>query len=130
MIVDASALIAILLAEPTAERLRFALASVTQRIVSAATVLEAAMVMDGRKGAAGGEELDALLRELGIRIAPFDEEQLQWARLAFRMYGKGRHPAGLNFGDCFSYALSKATGRPLLFVGDDFARTDIAAVSW
>ena len=88
------------------------------------------MVIESRTGERGLAALDQLILDARVEVVPFDGSQLAWARYAFRTYGKGRHPAGLNFGDCFSYALSKVTGEPLLFVGADFARTDIEAAAW
>ena len=125
IVVDSSALIAILRDEP--ERRRFIDAIVdhgTPRI-SAATYLEASMVMELRLGDRGGREVDGLIEDIGIEIVPFDRAQAMVARDAFRRYGKGRHGAALNFGDCFIYALAKTLGAPLLFKGNDFALTDI-----
>ncbi len=130
MNIESSAWVAILLLEPPQERLRAAIEQAPTRITSAATVFEVSMVLDSRLGRRAVVEFQEDLQEMEVTIVPVDAPQA-WAALeAFRTYGKGRHPAGLNFGDCFSYALSKVTGQPLLFVGDDFARTDIAAVSW
>lgn len=84
-------------------------------------------MIETRLGEAGGRELDLFIHRAGLEVAPVDVDQAGLARRAFRRYGRARHPAGLNFGDCFAYALAKATGEPLLFKGDDFARTDIAA---
>ena len=98
-----------------------------RRIISAASVLEAAMVLEGRKGADAGADLDIFLQRAAVETFPFDEEQLELARLAFRRYGKGKNPAGLNFGDCISYALSRSTGEPLLYKGTDFSSTDVAS---
>jgi ribonuclease VapC len=125
MVVDTSALIAILLDEPESSVMRAAIEADPVRLVSAATLLEAAMVIETRFGEAGGRELDLLLRKAGCEVVPVDAAQADIARGAFRRYGKGRHPAGLNFGDCFSYALSMASGEPLLYKGDDFGRTDL-----
>jgi ribonuclease VapC len=96
--------------------------------ISAVSVLEAAMVLEGRRGDDAGADLDLFLRRASIETVAFDEEQLLVARTAFRRFRKGRHPAGLNFGDCASYALAQWSGEPLLFKGDDFAATDIARV--
>ena len=95
--------------------------------MSAVALLEAAMVVEGRGGARAGQELDALLEKAAIELVPVTAEQADAARRAWRRFGKGNHPAGLDFGDCFAYALARATGEPLLFKGDDFARTDIEA---
>jgi len=91
--------------------------------------LEAAIVVEARFGEAGGRELDILLHKAGIELVAFDAEQMELARHAYRRFGKGRHEASLNFGDCFAYALSRRSSEPLLFVGDDFGKTDIEAVS-
>jgi ribonuclease VapC len=125
MVVDTSAVLAILLNETDAEQFELALETDTARLMSAASVLEAAIVMEARFGEAGGEELDSLLSIAQISIVPVTVEQITIARQAYRSYGKGRHPAALNFGDCFSYALAKTTGEPLLFKGNDFSQTDI-----
>lgn len=128
MILDTSALLAILLDEP--ERARFVelIESAVERRASAASILEAAMVLEGRIGDAAGGDLDLFLHRADIEIVPFDRDQLAIARSAFRRFGKGRHSAGLNFGDCIAYALSQWTGEPLLFKGGDFALTDVASV--
>lgn len=128
MVVDTSAVLAILLNEPDAEYFELALETDPSRLMSAASVLEASIVMEARFGEAGGRELDSLLSTAQVSIIPVTIEQVSAARQAFRTYGKGRHPAGLNFGDCFSYALAKTTGEALLFKGNDFGQTDIA--SW
>lgn len=125
MVVDTSAVLAILLNKPDAERFELALETDPVRLMSAASVLEAAIVMEARFGEAGGQELDSLLSTAQISIIPVTTEQVAAARQAFRSYGKGRHPAGLNFGDCFSDALAKTTGEALLFKGNDFGQTDI-----
>ncbi|MBW3629227.1 MAG: type II toxin-antitoxin system VapC family toxin [Gemmatimonadetes bacterium] len=126
MVIDTSAVIAILLGEPSAERVISALEGHFERRMSAAAVVEAGIVMQARQGDAGERELDALLRRLRVTILPVTEEQAELARSAFRRFGKGKHPAGLNFGDCFSYALARALAEPMLFVGEDFSRTDVA----
>lgn len=130
MVVDTSALVAILLGEPSAESLITVLQREPDRRISAASLVEAGMVMQARLGDAGERELDLLVRQLGIVTIPFTAEHVDLARSAFRRFGKGRHPASLNFGDCFSYALAQALGEPLLFVGEDFARTDIASAHY
>lgn len=125
MIVDTSALIAILEEEPEAPALRRALALGGGRI-SAPTLLEAAIVARGKAGPGGTRRLDALVREARLEVVAFDEEQARAAADAHAVYGRGSgHPARLNLGDCFAYSLAYLTGEPLLFVGDDFARTDI-----
>ena len=129
MVLDTSALIAILAAEPEATALAAALAASDTRRLSAAWLLETAIVIESRHGPAGGQKLDELIHAAQIQIEPVTAEQVTAARLAYRTYGKGRHPAGLNYGDCFSYALAKISGEPLLFKGEDFSRTDIEAVA-
>jgi ribonuclease VapC len=125
MVIDTSALVAILFDEPDAERFEIAIESDPRRLMSAASVLEAAMVVETRLGEAGGRELDLLLYKAQIDIVAVTVEQVEVARYAFRTYGKGRHPAGLNYGDCFAYALSKTSGEALLFKGNDFSQTDV-----
>lgn len=130
MVIDTSAIMAILTREPTADRLVAAVEADATRLVSAATVVEAALVLLGRYGEAGEPQLDRLLRGIGAEIVPVGEEQANLARDAALRFGRGRHPAGLNFGDCFSYALSVARDEPLLFVGDDFSQTDVTVSGW
>lgn len=130
MVIDTSAMMAILLDEPQAARMVAAMEVDRTRLVSAATVVEASLVLLGRFGDAGESQLDRLLRTIGAEVVPVGEEQVTLARDAALRFGRGRHAAGLNFGDCFSYALAVARGEPLLFVGDDFARTDVEAVAW
>jgi ribonuclease VapC len=130
MVLDTSAIVAILLGEPPADRLVAAVEADRTRLVSAATVVEASLVLLGRYGEAGEPELDRLLRAFGAEVVPVGEEQANLARHAALRYGRGRHAAGLNFGDCFSYALAVARDEPLLFVGDDFAQTDVRVVGW
>lgn len=127
MVIDTSAVIAILFGEGDAERYSTAIDIDPTRLMSAASVLEACLVVERELGEEGNRELDLLLLKIGIETIAFNEAQLQVARHAFRQYGKGRHPAGLNFGDCFSYALSRTSGEPLLFKGDDFSKTDVIA---
>jgi ribonuclease VapC len=130
MVIDTSAIIAILLNEPVAVRLVAAVEAEPRRLVSAATVVEASLVIIGRFGDAGEPQLDRLLRTIGADVVPVGEEQVTLARDAALRFGRGRHVAGLNFGDCFSYALSVASGESLLFVGDDFSQTDVEACPW
>jgi len=127
MIVDTSALVAILLDEPDAEKLSATIAANTPRIISAVSVLEASIVIESKKGEAGLALLDELLNLAQFEIVAFDDAQQQLARVAYRRYGKGRHPAGLNFGDCCAYALAKVRNEALLFKGNDFNQTDITA---
>ena len=128
MVIDTSALVAILLSEPEAPRFAAAIESAGSRLLSAANLLEASMVIETRKGAAGARELDLFLYRAGVEILPVDQDQAEIARIAWRWFGKGRHPAGLNYGDCFAYALAKLSQEPLLFKGVDFSQTDLAGV--
>jgi len=125
MVIDTSAITAILRQEPDADRYALAMEADPVRLVSAATALEAWIVATARAGKAGGRDLDDLLAELAVEVVPVTTDHVKLARSGFERFGKGRHPAGLNFGDCFSYALAKASGQPLLFKGDDFGRTDV-----
>lgn len=125
MIVDTSAVMAVLLEEPDAKTYLSILLDTEHVRMSEVTAVEAALVAFKRTGPLGEPKLDSILDECHIEIVPFDQHQLVHARAALRTYGKGRSPARLNFGDCFSYALAKATGEPLLFKGDDFTHTDI-----
>jgi ribonuclease VapC len=124
LVLDPSALIAYLKAEPEAPRLQQAMIAASALSLSAASLVEAGMVAEKLRGG-GSLDLDVLLVQLHVSIVPFTEAQAELARAAFRRFGKGRHPAGLNFGDCFSYALARALGQPLLFVGNDFSQTDV-----
>jgi ribonuclease VapC len=125
MVIDTSALAAIFFAEPDRRKFLSAITGEANRFISAATVLETSIVLESRQGEAAGREFDLFLVRASIHTIAVDAEQVEFARSAWRKFGKGRHPAGLNFGDCFSYALAKATGEPLLAKGTDFARTDI-----
>ena len=125
MVIDTSAIVAIALNEPDAAELETRIADDPIRLISAATVLEATIVLEGRQGDEGGREFDLWLVKVGAEIVPVDIEQMEAARRAWRRFGKGRHAAGLNYGDCFSYALALIRGEPLLFKGEDFAKTDI-----
>jgi len=128
MVIDTSALVAMLNDEPEAQRFEAAVEAEHVRLISAATYLETAIVIETRFGEPGGRELDLWLHRAAVDLVAVDADQADAARLAYRMYGKGRHRGGLNYGDCFAYALAKVSGQPLLFKGDDFARTDIRAV--
>jgi ribonuclease VapC len=128
LIVDTSALVAILKDEPDAGLFIRALLVADVVLMSAASFVEVAMVIDGRRDVVASHQLDNLITHARVRIEPFDEAQAVVARQAFRDYGKGSgHPARLNFGDCFSYALAGVTGQPLLFKGDDFGHTDVVS---
>jgi ribonuclease VapC len=128
MVIDSSAIVAILLNEADAADIAQAIESNSQRLLSAANLLEASIVIESRKGEAGGRELDLLIYRAAIEIVAVDQDQAELARIAWRRFGKGRHPAGLNYGDCFAYALAKTRQLPLLFQGGDFTRTDIDCV--
>ncbi len=130
MVIDTSAIMAILIREPVADRLVQAVDADRTRLVSAATVVETSLVLLGRYGEVGEPQLDRLLRGIGAEVVPVGEEQVTLARDAALRFGRGRHPAGLNFGDCFSYALAVARGEPLLFVGEDFTKTDVEVCAW
>ena len=125
MIIDTSALVAILDQEPEAERIARTLASTPERMLSAASLVEIGIVMQARHGDDGARDLDLLLAKLRVEIVAFTARQAEIARKAFRRYGRGRHNANLNFGDCFAYALAKDQSAPLLFKGDDFSQTDV-----
>ena len=125
MVVDTSAIIAILQKEAGADELVESLIDAPERRISAATLVESGIVMQARYGDGGELHLDLLLQRLRIETIPVTAQHADLARSAFRRYGKGRHSAGLNFGDCFAYALAKAMGESLLSVGGDFAQTDV-----
>lgn len=125
MIVDTSALISILFKEPDAKRYAELIAGAANCRISAVTYVETAIVVERGTGGASGRHLDEFLRRAEIIIEPVTEEQAFLARQAHANFGKGRHRAGLNIGDCFAYALAKATGEPLLFKGHDFGHTDV-----
>ncbi len=126
MIVDSSALLAVLYRESDAVQFEHLIATSESRM-SVANALEVAIVLEGRGGVEAGQELDAFLESSGIEMVPVTAEHFAAARRAWRRFGKGRHRAVLNFGDCFAYALADVTGEPLLFKGGDFARTDVWA---
>lgn len=130
MVIDSSALIAVLLHEPESEALLLAIASDNRRVMSAVSFLETAIVIEARKGEQGANELDLFLIKADISIHEYCPEQAKLSRMAWRKFGKGRHPAALNFGDCCSYALAAHTGDPLLFKGNDFSKTDVDTVSY
>jgi len=125
VVVDTSALIAVLLGEPERDRFVDLLAEADDPLISAATLVEASIVMLAKTGPDGVGDLDDLLAAAAVRCVAVDATQAQIAGDAFERFGKGRSPAGLNYGDCFSYALATATNRPLLFKGEDFEHTDI-----
>ena len=125
MVVDSSVLIAILLAEPEAEDYAKRLVDTDDIYISAVSIVESSMVIEYKKGEQGAMQYDELLKIIAPTIVAFDSEQAKLARTAWRQYGKGRHPAKLNFGDCCSYAVAKYLNKPLLFKGDDFSKTDL-----
>jgi len=125
MVVDTSALVAILLREPDADRIDRTLADAPMRLMSAVTRVELSLVIEGRYGEPGRMDIERLLKDAGVEIAAVTPQQAEIAIEAFRRFGRGRHRAALNIGDCFSYALAKATDQPLLFKGNDFIHTDI-----
>ena len=125
MIIDTSALVALLDQESEAERIAHAVALSSERILSAANLVEIGIVMQARRGDDGARDLDLLLAKLKVDIAAVTANHADIARKAFRRYGRGRHAANLNFGDCFAYALAKEKSAPLLFKGDDFGRIDV-----
>lgn len=126
MVIDTSALAAIFFAEPERQRFLNAITSAENRLLSAASVLETGILLESRQGEAAGREFDLFVVRANLQIVSVDAEQAELARSAWRRYGKGRHSAALNYGDCFSYALAKSSDEPLLAKGTDFALTDIA----
>lgn len=127
MVVDTSALLAILQDEPERRLFNEALESADARLMSVASLVETSIIIESRYGPVGLRDLDLLIERAGIELVPVDVEQARAARAAYGRFGKGHHPAGLNFGDCFSYALARVLGEPLLFKGDDFSKTDVLA---
>lgn len=125
MVIDSSALVAIFLREPERELYLNLIVKEQIRRVSAVTFVETGMVLEARRGPVAQDEMERFLERVAIEVVAVDPGQARSALAAWRKYGKGRHPAGLNLGDCFSYALAKSTGEPLLAKGDDFARTDL-----
>ena len=128
MVIDTSALIAILQDEPERRSFNLAIESAETRLLSAASFVESSLVIETRVGADGIRDLDLFVAKADISIEPVDTDQAYVARQAYSQYGKGRHPAGLNYGDCFTYALAKLSGEPLLFKGHDFSKTDLDTV--
>jgi ribonuclease VapC len=125
MVIDTSAIAAILFNEPEAAALEGKIADDPVRLISAATLLEATIVIEARLGDIGGREFDLWLQRAEVEILPVDVEQADMARRGWRCFGRGRHPAGLNYGDCFSYALAVTRDEQLLFKGEDFVKTDV-----
>lgn len=129
MVVDTSALLAIFLNEPERNRFLDLILNSGTRLISAASVLESGIVLESKRGEAAGREFDLFVIRAALEIVPVDGEQVETARSAWRAFGKGRHPAALNFGDCFTYALARTSGEPVLAKGRDFSLTDIKLVS-
>ena len=125
MVVDTSALLAVLFMEPEAETFVRAMMAADSRLISAANYLEAAIIVDARRGPDAGRDLDEFVDRTGLAVEPVTLDQARTARQAYRTFGRGHHPAGLNFGDCFAFALAVTSGRPLLFKGTDFARAGL-----
>ena len=125
MVVDTSAVVAILQDEPERRKFNEAIEGVETRSMSTASLLEISIILESRFGADGVRDLDLFISRAQISLVSVDEEQARVARDGFRKYGKGRHPAGLNYGDCFSYALARSLNEPLLFKGQDFLKTDV-----
>ena len=128
VVIDTSAAVAVLLSEPSAEAILAVVDGADPRLMSAATLVEVGVVMEARLGPAGEAIVDRFVRDGGIDVVSFDRTQADRALEGWRRFGKGRHPAALNLGDCFSYGLAVAAGEPLLCVGDDFTRTDVTVV--
>ena len=125
MVVDTSAVVAILQDEPERRKFNEAIEGVETRSMSTASLLEISIILESRFGADGVRDLDLFISRAQISLVSVDEEQARVARDGFRKYGKGRHPAELNYGDCFSYALARSLNEPLLFKGQDFLKTDV-----
>jgi ribonuclease VapC len=128
MVIDSSVILALLFNEPEADDIETAIDEDPVRLMSVASGLEAAIVVEARLGAAGGREFDLLLHKTRIELVTVTDEQMEAGRTAWRRFGRGRHDANLNFGDCFSYALAATSGEPLLFKGDGFSKTDVPRV--
>ncbi|HEX8374119.1 MAG TPA: type II toxin-antitoxin system VapC family toxin, partial [Geminicoccaceae bacterium] len=126
VVIDTSAVLAILFDEPGRRPFNERIEADPERLMSVANYLEAGIIVDDRLGDEGARALGLLIAEAGVEIVPVTLAQAEIARQAYRRFGKGNHPARLNYGDCFAYALARETGEPLLFKGDDFGQTDIA----
>lgn len=129
MVIDSSAVLAIFLGEPERKQFLDLILQSAKRLISAASVLETGIVLESKRGESTGREFDLFVVRTNLEIVPVDSEQIEIARSAWRKFGKGRHPAALNFGDCFSYALAKFSGEPLLAKGQDFTSTDLELVT-
>jgi ribonuclease VapC len=128
MVIDTSALVAIFLGEPERKRFLEHILQAETKMISAANALETGIVLEARRGEAAGREFDLFIVRAKLELVPVDAEQVEIARSAWRKYGKGRHAAGLNFGDCFAYALTKFSEQKLLAKGEDFRFTDVELV--
>jgi ribonuclease VapC len=128
MVIDTSALLAILQDEPERRAFNEAIETAESRCLSTANWVESSIILESRYGADGLRDLDLFISKASVDLVPVDVEQAHIARLAFSRFGKGRHPAGLNYGDCFAYALATSRGEPLLYKGADFGLTDVAPV--
>lgn len=126
MVLDTSALVAVLFDEPERDEFIRRIAVASRRLISVGTLIESSIVVESRRGEVAGRELDLFLHRADVQTVAVNEEQALLARAAWRRYGKGRHPAGLNFGDLFAYALARAHSEELLFKGDEFTKTDLA----
>jgi ribonuclease VapC len=129
IVIDTSAIIAVLYREPEFDRFQSLIVDAESCFVSAVSYFEASMVLIGRGMPEATKELDTFLERVAIEFVPFDYELAKRARDGFIRFGRGRHPAGLNFGDCVSYALAQARGLPLLYKGNDFAQTDVISAA-
>ena len=128
MVIDTSALVALFLNEPEREEFLELILKSEKRLLSAAAMVETGIVLEARRNEVAARELDLFLHEAEIEIISVDRTQAEQARLAFRKYGKGRHPAALNFGDCFTYALAIVSGEPVLAKGDEFQRANLKKI--
>jgi ribonuclease VapC len=128
MVIDTSALVAVFLGEPERQPFLKHILQAETKLISAANSLETGIVLEARRGESAGREFDLFLTRANLEVVPVDAEQVEIARSAWRKYGKGRHAAGLNFGDCFAYALAKSSGEKLLAKGEDFRFTDVELV--
>src|SRR5271155_4614438 len=129
MVIDTSALVAIFLGEPERQQFLEHILHAETKLISAASSLETGIVLEARRGEAAGREFDLFIVRANLEVVPVDAEQVEVARFAWRNYGKGRHPAGLTYEDCFAYALAKLADEPLLAKGGDFQLTDIEVYS-
>lgn len=127
MVLDTSALVAVLFDEPERDEFVRAIVAAPRRLISSASLIEASIVVEARRGEVAGRELDLFLHRAMVLTVAVDEPQAQLARTAWRRYGKSRHPAALNYGDLFAYGLARAGGETLLFKGEDFAKTDVVS---